>query len=115
MKILYRIEENNKLKNEKIDSMKEEINENSRRQNEVLSETLMKQMNEKFDRSDESLKQMKENNRQTTEQLENKIDSINRRDVYKRQVYVSQNKHAKKKECSEVTHGPSASCRGFIP
>ena len=35
MKILYRMEENNKLKNQKIDGMKEEINETSERFNRI--------------------------------------------------------------------------------
>ena len=49
------IKEDNRQTNEKIDGMKEEINENSRVQNEKMSENLIKQMEERFDQNREGI------------------------------------------------------------
>ena len=49
------IKEDNRQTNEKIDGMKEEVSENSRVQNEKMSENLIKQMEERFDQNRDCL------------------------------------------------------------
>ena len=56
--------------NEKLENKIDSINENSRKQNEILSENLIKQMNEKFDRNDENLRQIQDDNKLLNEKLE---------------------------------------------
>ena len=57
--------------NEKLENKIDSINENSKKQNEILSENLVKQMNKRFDRNDESLRQILENTKRMDEKIEN--------------------------------------------
>ena len=60
------MEDNNKQVIEKMNGMEENLNENSRKQNETLGENLLRQMEEKLDRNKE---ENNGNNRQMLEKM----------------------------------------------